>query len=678
MATLSTNIQYLKGVGEKRARLYARLGVATIGDLLEYYPRDYIDFSHPSSIIAAPYDRPCAIRARVASKSSEQRIRKGLSLFKVLVTDGQNDMLITFFNAKYTVSALKEEETYLFYGRVAGRIGRREMASPLVFQDDPDLAFSPVYSLTEGLSSKMIAANVRQALTLAEGLEQDPLPTAVRTAYELCGRREALESIHFPADQKALAKARRRLMFEELFQLNLALGQTKRASQKEAAAPMKPVVMNDFYHLFPFELTKAQKRAISDCLDNLCGTVPMNRLLQGDVGSGKTMVAAACSYFTVQNGYQTAMMAPTEILAVQHYQTWSKLFAGTEISVGLLTGSMGSAAKRDVKARLADGRLSIVIGTHALLQDSVVFDRLGLVITDEQHRFGVSQRMALAQKAQAGRYPHVLVMSATPIPRTLAFIIYGDLDLSILDEMPKGRQPVKTYLIDPPKRERAYGFIRRHLDAGEQAYIVCPLVEQGENSPEGLESAVEEAERLARESFSGYVVGMLHGRMKAAEKERVMTDFQSGKLQLLVSTTVIEVGVDVPNATVMLIQNAERFGLSQLHQLRGRVGRGKAESFCILVSAQTDSPRLQAICKTNDGFQVAEEDLKLRGPGDFFGLRQHGLPMMKIAGLLEDMELVEKTRAAAIEVLKTDPDLLLPEHAALREHTNQMLETAGA
>ena len=352
------------------------------------------------------------------------------------------------------------------------------------------------------------------------------------------------------------------------------------------------------------------------------------------------------------------MMAPTEILAVQHYQTWSKLFAGTEISVGLLTGSMGSAAKRDVKARLADGRLSIVIGTHALLQDSVVFDRLGLVITDEQHRFGVSQRMALAQKAQAGRYPHVLVMSATPIPRTLAFIIYGDLDLSILDEMPKGRQPVKTYLIDPPKRERAYGFIRRHLDAGEQAYIVCPLVEQGENSPEGLESAVEEAERLARESFSGYAVGMLHGRMKAAEKERVMTDFQSGKLQLLVSTTVIEVGVDVPNATVMLIQNAERFGLSQLHQLRGRVGRGKAESFCILVSAQTDSPRLQAICKTNDGFQVAEEDLKLRGPGDFFGLRQHGLPMMKIAGLLEDMELVEKTRAAAIEVLKTDPDLL--------------------
>ena len=339
---------------------------------------------------------------------------------------------------------------------------------------------------------------------------------------------------------------------------------------------------------------------------------------------------------------------------------------------------MGAAAKRQIKEQLAGGQLSIVVGTHALLQDSVAFSRLGLAITDEQHRFGVSQRMVLAQKAEKGRYPHVLVMSATPIPRTLAFIIYGDLDLSILDEMPKGRLPVKTYLIDPPKRERAYGFIRKHLDAGEQAYVVCPLVEQGENSPEGLESAVEESERLARDFFSGYKVGMLHGRMKAAEKEQIMKDFQSGELQLLVSTTVIEVGVDVPNATVMLIQNAERFGLSQLHQLRGRVGRGGTESFCILVSAQTDSPRLRAICQTNDGFRIAEEDLKLRGPGDFFGLRQHGLPMMKIAGLLENMTLVDQTRAAALSILKTDPDLLLPEHAELRKRTGQMLETANA
>lgn len=678
MATLSTNIQYLKGVGEKRARLYARLGIATIGDLLEHYPRDYIDFSHPSSIISAPYDEPCAIRARVAAKSAEQRIRKGLSLFKVLVTDGRNDLMITFFNAKYAVASLKEEETYLFYGRVSGRIGRREMASPLVFPDDPALALSPVYPLTEGLSSKMIAANVRQALVLAEDLDQDLLPAAVREENNLCRRREALEAIHFPPNEKALARARRRLMFEELFHLNLALGQVKRASQKEAAAPMESVDMGGFFSLFPFDLTGAQQRAIDDCLKDLCRTVPMNRLLQGDVGSGKTMVAAACAYFAARNGYQTAMMAPTEILAVQHYQTWSKLFAGTGISVGLLTSSMGAAAKRQIKEQLAGGQLSIVVGTHALLQDSVAFSRLGLAITDEQHRFGVSQRMALAQKAEKGRYPHVLVMSATPIPRTLAFIIYGDLDLSILDEMPKGRLPVKTYLIDPPKRERAYGFIRKHLDAGEQAYVVCPLVEQGENSPEGLESAVEESERLARDFFSGYKVGMLHGRMKAAEKEQIMKDFQSGELQLLVSTTVIEVGVDVPNATVMLIQNAERFGLSQLHQLRGRVGRGGTESFCILVSAQTDSPRLRAICQTNDGFRIAEEDLKLRGPGDFFGLRQHGLPMMKIAGLLENMTLVDQTRAAALSILKTDPDLLLPEHAELRKRTGQMLETANA
>lgn len=675
MATLSTNIQYLKGVGEKRARLYARLGITTIGDLLDHYPRDYIDFSHPSSITGAPYDRPCAVRAKVAAKAPEQRIRKGLSLFKILVTDGQSDLLVTFFNTKYTAAALKEEETYLFYGRVSGRIGRREMSSPLVFADDPTLSFFPVYPLTEGLSSKMIAANVRQALALTEGLDRDLLPAAIQKANGLCSRREALESIHFPSDEEALARARKRLMFEELFDLNLALGRVKRSSQKEAAAPMNPASMDNFFSLFPFELTKAQQRAIDDCLADLCRTVPMNRLLQGDVGSGKTMVAAACAYFAAQNGYQTAMMAPTEILAAQHYQTWSKLFAGTGITVGLLTGSMGAAAKRVVKEQLRNGQLSIAVGTHALLQESVSFSRLGLVITDEQHRFGVSQRMALTQKA---RYPHVLVMSATPIPRTLAFIIYGDLDLSILDEMPKGRRPVKTYLIDPPKRERAYGFIRKHLDAGEQAYIVCPLVEQGENSPEGLESAVEEAEHLAQKAFSGYAVGMLHGRMKAAEKEQIMADFQSGKLQLLVSTTVIEVGVDVPNATVMLIQNAERFGLSQLHQLRGRVGRGAAESFCILVSTQTDSPRLRAICKTNDGFQVAEEDLKLRGPGDFFGLRQHGLPVIKTAGLLEDMALVDKTRAAALQVLKTDPDLLLPEHAGLRERTSQMLETAGA
>lgn len=678
MATLSTNIQYLKGVGEKRAQLYGKLGIACIGDLLEYYPRDYIDFSHPSSIAAAPFDKPCAIRAKVVSKSPEQRIRKGLSLFKVLVTDEQNDMLVTFFNAKYAVSSLKEEEIYLFYGKAAGRFNRREMASPLVFPNDPNLAFSPIYPLTEGLSSKMIAANVQQALSVTDGLERDPLPAVLRENHRLCSRKSALQNIHFPTDETALLGARRRLMFEELFYLNLALGQVKRATQKESAAPMKPVSMDTFYSLFSFTLTGAQQRAIGDCLADFCRSTPMNRLLQGDVGSGKTMVAAACAYFAAQNGYQTAMMAPTEILAFQHYQTWSKLFQNTDISVGFLSGSLSAAAKRQVKEQLAAGQIQIIVGTHALLQDSVSFCQLGLVVTDEQHRFGVSQRMALTQKAQAGQFPHVLVMSATPIPRTLAFIIYGDLDLSILDEMPQGRRPVKTYLIDPPKRERAYGFIRKHLDMGEQAYIVCPLVEQGENSPEGLESAVEEARYLAQKVFSGYAVGILHGRMKATEKEQVMADFQSGRIHLLVATTVIEVGVDVPNATVMMIQNAERFGLSQLHQLRGRVGRGKTESFCILVSKRTDSPRLQAICKTNDGFRVAEEDLKLRGPGDFFGLRQHGLPAMKLAGLLDDMALVEQTRSAALTILQSDPELSLPEHYELKKRTGQMLTTAGA
>ncbi|MCI9406041.1 MAG: ATP-dependent DNA helicase RecG, partial [Oscillospiraceae bacterium] len=613
-----------------------------------------------------------------SAKSPEQRIRRGLSLFKVLVTDGQSDMLITFFNAKYTVSSLKEEQVYLFYGKAAGKFGRREMASPLFFPDDPNLSFSPVYPLTEGLSSKIIAANVRQALDTAEGLDCDPLPDTLREANDLCSRKDALGNIHFPVDERALVRARRRLIFEELLYLNLALGQAKRASQKEPAALMKPVPMQGFYSLFPFSLTGAQQRAINDCLTDFCRAAPMNRLLQGDVGSGKTMVAAACAYFSAQNGYQTAMMAPTEILAFQHYQTWSRLFQNAGISVGFLSGSLTAAAKRQIKEQLAAGEIQIIVGTHALLQDSVLFQRLGLVITDEQHRFGVSQRMALTQKTPDGQFPHVLVMSATPIPRTLAFMIYGDLDLSILDEMPKGRRPVKTYLIDPPKRARAYGFIRKHLDMGEQAYIVCPLVEQGENSPEGLEAAVEEARYLAERVFSDYAVGILHGRMKSAEKEQVMADFQNGKIRLLVATTVIEVGVDVPNATVMMIQNAERFGLSQLHQLRGRVGRGRCESFCILVSRQTDSPRLRAICKTNDGFRVAEEDLRLRGPGDFFGLRQHGLPTMKLAGLLEDMTLVEQARSAAMNILRSDPALQLSEHNELKKRVEQMLTTAGA
>lgn len=678
MATLSTNIQFLKGVGEKRAQLYAKLGIATIGDLLEYYPRDYLDFSHPTAILAAPYDAACAVKATVVSKSDEQRIRKGLSLFKVLVTDGESDLILTFFNGKYAVSALKEEETYLFYGRVGGPFTRREMASPLVFPVNASCTFSPIYPLTGGLSSKIIAANVRQALALTDGLEVDPLPVQMRERYGLCAKRAALENIHFPTDEENLANARRRLMFEELFFLNLSLGLVRSNAKKETGVSMQSVFMEPFYRLFPFQLTGAQERAIADCLADLRREAPMNRLLQGDVGSGKTMVAAAAAYFAVQNGYQVAMMAPTEILATQHHQTWEALFQGTGISVGLLTGSMSAGAKKAIRERLASGDLQIVIGTHALLEDNVLFHRLGLVVTDEQHRFGVSQRLILSQKAQEGQLPHVLVMSATPIPRTLAFIIYGDLDLSILDEMPKGRQPIKTYLIDPPKRRRAYGFIRKHLDAGEQAYIVCPLVEVGENSPEGLEAAVEEAQRLAREDFSDYAVGMLHGKMKASQKDKVMADFKSGKVQLLVSTTVIEVGVDVPNATVMLIQNAERFGLSQLHQLRGRIGRGSRESFCILVSEKTDSPRLQAICKTTDGFRVAEEDLKLRGPGDFFGLRQHGLPLMKIAGLLEDMDLVTQTREAALAVLSQDPQLSLPIHRDLRLRTAKMLETAGA
>ncbi|MDY4190591.1 MAG: ATP-dependent DNA helicase RecG [Oscillospiraceae bacterium] len=669
-ASLQTDLRYLKGVGEKRASLYAKLGLFTLEDLLRHYPRNYIDHSAPFPISAAPFGENCAVRARVVSKSGEQRIRKGLSLFKVLVTDGSADLYLTFFNARYTVSALKTEEEYLFYGRMGGKFTRREMASPLVISPEGEEAFSPVYPLTEGLTSRSVGANIRQALSLLEGRIPETLPPALRERFGLCGLEEALRCVHLPPSAGALEQARRRLIFEELFVLALALTRLKQHSGQTTGAPMRPAELSGFERLLPFSLTGAQRRAIGECFADLAGPRPMNRLVQGDVGSGKTMVAAAAVWFAAQNGYQSALMVPTEILAEQHFSTLSRLFEGSGLKVALLTGSVRAAQRELLLRKLRQGDISLLIGTHALIQSGVDFHRLGLVVTDEQHRFGVSQRTALSQKGEA---PHVLVLSATPIPRTLAFIIYGDLDISVIDELPAGRKSIKTYLIDPPKRQRACGFIRKYLDEGYQAYIVCPLVEQGEETAPGLLAAQEYAEQLSAREFAGYRVGLLHGRMKGAEKDSVMARFASGEIQLLVATTVIEVGVDVPNAVVMMIENAERFGLSQLHQLRGRVGRGEAQSHCILVS-ETPSPRLRAICRTNDGFAIAEEDLKLRGPGDFFGTRQHGLPRLKIADMAGDMELVRTTQDAAAWLLREDPELSAPENRALGGQVLQMLQ----
>ena len=673
--TMDSEIRFVKGVGEARMKLYQRLNIGTVGELLYHVPRSYVDLRHPRSILEAQLGETVPVRGIVASKSGEQRLRKGLSVFKVQVVDDHGDMTLTFFNGKYTVAALREGEEYLFYGRMGGTLLRREMQSPAVYPVQ-GAQLVPVYSLTAGITSRMLARHVAAAL---DNLEQTPdsLPLWMRQHYELMDLQQAFRWVHFPSTLEQARQGRQRLAFEELLCLGMGFARLKEGRSSQRACAMEPRDLAPFFHSLPFTPTGAQKRAISQAVEDLCREVPMNRLVQGDVGSGKTLVAAACCYFAFLNGRQSAMMAPTELLAEQHFKTLTGLLSPLGVRVGLLTGSTGAKEKKQIKAALEVGELDLCIGTHALLTGDVSWAGLGLVVTDEQHRFGVAQRMALTAK---GEGVHTLVMSATPIPRTLALIIYGDLELSVIDEMPAGRSPVETYLIDSPKRERAFGYIRQHLDRGLQGYIVCPLVEEDPESPmpQG-KGAVEWARQLEQTSFRGYRLGLLHGRMKPREKEAVMTAFSQGEIQLLVATTVIEVGIDVPNAVIMMIENAERFGLSQLHQLRGRVGRGTQRSTCILLS-DTQNPetrqRLRTLCKTTDGFRIAEEDLALRGPGDFFGMRQHGLPQMQVADLAADSRLLARTQEAAELLLRQDPTL--ESCPALARRVERMMETAGA
>lgn len=674
---LDTDIKYLKGVGERRAAMLSRLGVSDVNALVRLYPRVYEDWSRTKNINEAQIGEICCIKGIVGSPVRKNLIRKGLTLYKTEITDGSGIMGITIFNSRFAAEKLTEGDEFLFFGRVGGNLYRKEMNSPEIEPAEGADRIRPIYPQTHGLNSKMIEKLVRTALTECRDELVDPIPLWLREKYCLMNLPDSLWNIHFPKSPDYLEEARRRLIFEELLILQLGLEKMRSQTQKNAGAIIERDFSEEYFSHLPFSPTGAQRRAVKEAMRDMMSGRQMNRLLQGDVGSGKTAVAAALVYSAAKNSMQSALMAPTEVLAEQHYKTFLKLFDGCSINVELLTGSDTAAQKRRKKEALKAGEIDLLIGTHAIIQSDVEFKSLALVITDEQHRFGVEQRNALGEK---GENPHLYVMSATPIPRTLALIIYGELDISILDELPPGRQKIETYAVTSELRQRAYNYVKKHLDAGRQGYIICPLVDEGESDTE-LASAVKYADELQRGDFRGYTVGLMHGKMRSADKKKVMESFSNGETQLLVSTTVIEVGVDVPNAVIMVIENAERFGLSQLHQLRGRIGRGQYKSTCILITdAKNDTAqrRMKVMETTTDGFKIADEDLKLRGPGEFFGSRQHGLPEMKIADMLEDRSTLEETQRAAKEIVARDPELSSPESTALKNEIQRLFDAVGS
>ena len=675
--TPDTPVRYLKGVGPKTAERFEKLGILTLSDLLCHYPRRYLDFSKPYSIAEAPADTECVVKAEVFAKPGGRILPGGRRMERITAGDDVSSLEITWFNNPYSAQKLELGQEYYFQGIVTGGMLRRQMVNPQV-RTDAQVKSSPfeaVYPQTEGLTSSAIAKCVRQLLPHAE-LLPDPLPPEMLKKYRLLSKADAVRAIHCPATEEEAFAARRRLIYEELLVLQLGIGRMKNHGAASTGAPMKKADASPFWESLPFSPTGAQRRAVEEILTDMSGETSMNRLLQGDVGSGKTLVAAAAIWACIRAGYQAALLAPTEILASQHAENLNRLLSPFGMRVALLTGGMKAAARRTTLAAIRDDEADLIVGTHAILSEGVEFARLGLAVVDEQHRFGVRQRGLLAEKAAN---PHLLVMSATPIPRTLGLLMYGDLDISILDELPPGRKPVKTRCITGKKRADLYGFLDREIDSGRQVYIVCPAIEDAGGS--GLNAVKSYYEDIAKTYLPDRRVGLMHGKLKPKEKAEVMDDFKSGRLDALVSTTVIEVGVDVPNATVMVIENAERYGLSALHQLRGRVGRGAAESWCFLVSdnaSESVQKRLKFLCSTSDGFAVAQYDLETRGPGDFFGSRQHGLPTLQIADLMNDTRTLHAAQSEAVALLAEDPLLERPEHALLARQVEQMFDKAGA
>ncbi len=671
---LKNRITVLSGIGEKKAAMFSRLGINTVRSLIYYYPRYYEDWQNVSTVLNAPFGEKTTVKVKISGSAVSRPTRSGGTIYTTFGTDGTAILKIIIFNNKYAAEKLTPGDEFILHGVIGGTFSQREMTSPDIKKATDSEGIYPVYGCTKGLNSNAISIAIKKALDKVIPTMEDPLPLTLREKYNLCELTDALKNIHFPESFERLEDARRRLAFEELLILQLGMFRLRNRVRSNDGYIIDKNKVDEFYPLLPFNLTTAQSTAVNEALNDMSSGLVMNRLLEGDVGSGKTAVAAALMFTTAKSGMQCAFMAPTSILASQHFDTLKEIYKNSNIRIELLVGSMPAKAKNDIYHRLKSGEIDILVGTHTLFQKKVEFANLGLVITDEQHRFGVAQRNALTSK---GKSPHLLVMTATPIPRTLSLAIFGDLDISILDALPKGRQPIDTYCVTTEYRERIYNFIKKHIAEGRQAYIVCPAVEESEGD---LVSAKEYFEVLQKGVFKGYNIGLLHGKMSEKEKNAVMQDFCDNKISLLISTTVVEVGVDVPNSVIMAIENAERFGLSQLHQLRGRVGRGKYKSYCILISdikSDEAKMRFDVLCNSTDGFKIAEADLKQRGAGDFFGKRQHGLPELKIADLIKDTAIIKESGKAAKDILSDDPLLESEENKYLNILVGRLFNQNG-
>ena len=675
MARLSDPITILKGIGPTKAKQFAALNIFTLGDLICHFPRGYEDRTKIVDIANLEADTPACFRAVVMNTPRTAHIRKGLDLTRVQVADHSARLNLTFFNNKYAASGLEYGQEYIFYGALSGDFSGYSMTNPIFesLHSEPvsTRRVLPIYPLTAGLNNSTMLKAIRQAMAICEP-PAEVLPESVRREFDILSADRAYTAIHEPANMAEAELAKKRLIFEEFFVFSAGLALLRAARADKQTESYKNTALQPFYDALPFTLTGAQKRAIEEMAYDVGSGKIMNRLVQGDVGSGKTMVAAAGAYLAAINGRQSALMAPTEILAEQHYHSLSRLFAPLGIRTALLTGSMTVKQKREIREQIANHEIDLAVGTHALLSEATQFQNLGLVIADEQHRFGVAQRSKLSSK---GADPHLLVMSATPIPRTLALLMYGDLEVSIINELPPGRKAVDTFLVNESYRPRINAFIRKQVQEGHQCFVVCPAIE--ENEELGVKAASVWAETLQKTVFPDLRILLIHGQMKGAEKEAAMAAFARKEADVLVATTVIEVGVDVPNATLMVIEDADRFGLSQLHQLRGRVGRGGHQSYCILTSHNKNSDtlaRLKALCKTTDGFRIAEEDLKMRGPGDFFGARQSGMPVFRVANLSMDLQLLKDAQAASAAWINREGTSDTPEAIALRQRIGTLFE----